>query len=287
VRLEKLRRLIVPIFLLFAIAALPATASAQRRGFGGRGPRVIVRGGFYGPVFFDGYWGGYPYYGYPYGYGYARYDFTASIRLEVTPKNAEVFVDGFRAGTVDDFDGFFQRLHVRPGEHELVLYADGFRAVKQAVTLNPGSDQKIQFAMTKLGAGEQPDPRPQPREMPPPDQQGRGMPPQPGFGPRGGGPGRMGPGGPPMPPPNAGRGPAQPGQYGSVSIRVQPADAEVIIDGDRWTAPSGPGQDRLVVQLAGGRHHIEIQKDGFDRYVTDVDVRAGDTLPLNVSLLRR
>jgi len=74
-------------------------------------------------------------------------------------------------------------------------------------------------------------------------------------------------------------------QYGSVSIRVQPSDAEVTIDGDKWTSPGG--QERLVVQLAGGRHHIEIQKDGFDKYATDVDVRPGSTLPLNVSLLRR
>jgi hypothetical protein len=70
-----------------------------------------------------------------------------------------------------------------------------------------------------------------------------------------------------------------------VAIRVQPADAEVLIDGEPWQAPEG--QDRLVVQLPSGRHHVEIRKDGFETYSSDLDVRAGESVPLNVSLLRR
>jgi hypothetical protein len=32
-----------------------------------------------------------------------------------TPRDAEVYVDGYYAGTVDDFDGTFQRLHIDTG----------------------------------------------------------------------------------------------------------------------------------------------------------------------------
>jgi len=103
--------------------------------------------------------------------------------------------------------------------------------------------------------------------------------------------------GPPPPVMNQGRGappvrqqPREPGaapsgNFGSVSIRVQPADAEVTIDGERWTGPAT--QERLVVQLSGGRHRVEVQKSGFERYANDVDVRPGETVTLNVSLLRR
>jgi hypothetical protein len=85
----------------------------------------------------------------------------------------------------------------------------------------------------------------------------------------------------PPPPPGADRGRSE--AYGTLSIRVQPSDAEVSIDGEPWRGP-GDAQDRLVVDVAEGRHTIEIRKSGYRTYVTDVDVRSGQTTPLNVSL---
>ena len=70
--------------------------------------------------------------------------------------------------------------------------------------------------------------------------------------------------------------------YGALSIRVQPGDAEVSIDGDNWRGPGG--QDRLVVEVAEGSHTVEIRKAGYRTYVTQVEVRRGETTPLNVSL---
>lgn len=287
---------LVPLLLLIASVAWPRAAEAQRRA------RVIVRGGVYGPVFYDPWysWGwGYPWYGYqwgypypyPYGYGYGRYDqLTASIRLEVTPQNTEVYVDGYRAGVVDDYDGFFQRLRLRPGEHDLTLYLDGYRTVHQHLYLNSGADQKVRYTMVPLAAGEQPEPRPQPPAAMAPEQP-EDQPVAPRPMPRGGGPGRGGPGrgAPPPQRPQPGApmpGASMPGQnFGAISVRVQPADADVLIDGERWSGPTT--QDRLIVQLPGGRHRVEIRKDGYERYESDVDVRPGETLPLNISLLRR
>jgi len=40
------------------------------------------------------------------------------------------------------------------------------------------------------------------------------------------------------------------------------------------------------VQVTDGRHQIEVRKDGYQPYTTDVDVRGGDSLPLNISLPR-
>jgi hypothetical protein len=67
-----------------------------------------------------------------------------------------------------------------------------------------------------------------------------------------------------------------------VAIRVQPLDAEISIDGEAWRGPGG--QDHLVVDLAEGSHTVEIRKPGYRTYVTQVDVRRGETTPLNVSL---
>jgi len=71
---------------------------------------------------------------------------------------------------------------------------------------------------------------------------------------------------------------------GALVIRVQPSDADVLIDGEHWRGPSG--DERLVVQVSEGRHHVEVQKDGYTRFTTDVEVRRNDSLPVNVSLAR-
>ena len=86
--------------------------------------------------FWDPWWGyGYPYGGYGYGHGYGlgygsgygygyggygayqgpTYQIYGGLRLKVKPREAEVFVDGYFAGVVDDFDGAFQQLNLDVG----------------------------------------------------------------------------------------------------------------------------------------------------------------------------
>ncbi len=70
--------------------------------------------------------------------------------------------------------------------------------------------------------------------------------------------------------------------YGTLSVRVQPDGADIVVDGDRWSGPEG--QERLFIELPEGRHVVEIRKSGFRTYVTEIDVRRGETASLNVSL---
>ena len=70
--------------------------------------------------------------------------------------------------------------------------------------------------------------------------------------------------------------------FGTLNVRVQPGDAVVVIDGERWDSPEGGS--RLVVQLAGGRHRVEVSKDGFKSYSSTVEIRPGETQSLNISL---
>ena len=69
---------------------------------------------------------------------------------------------------------------------------------------------------------------------------------------------------------------------GAVAIRVQPGGATVLIDGEKWEAPEGT--ERLVVHLSEGSHKVEIQKEGYRPFVTEVRIRRSETVPLNVSL---
>ena len=82
------------IALVALTLGFSAPAFAQHRG------RVIVvpRGGFHAPFFYEPYWG--PYWGPYYRYNYPLYygGSGADVRVDVTPKEARVYVDGFFAG---------------------------------------------------------------------------------------------------------------------------------------------------------------------------------------------
>jgi hypothetical protein len=52
---------------------------------------------------------------------------TGSIRLKVKPNTASVYVDGYYAGRVDDFDGAFQKLAIALGVHKIEISAPGYK----------------------------------------------------------------------------------------------------------------------------------------------------------------
>lgn len=277
----------------FAAAALcvgvavlwPAPAFAQRRGHPVRVRASVVvapvylGAGYYDPYWWDwGYRGWYPPVGPP-GFGYES---GGSARLQVTPKQAEVYVDGYLAGSVDDFDGFFQRLDVPPGEHELTLYLEGYETYTQKVLFRPGTTLDIRYTLRPLAAGQTSGPRPSPPpEPPPPPDVGRG----PGPETRGPMPmpGRRGPWGPG---PGREPGPDAPadGPFGTLAVRVQPHDAALYVDGEEWSAPEGDGP--ILIELLEGSHEVEVRKDGLTTYRRTIQVRPGRTVSLNVSLSR-
>jgi len=118
-----------------------------------------------GAYYYDPFWwgGGYPYgYGYPFGYGYGYggyygggydsggydsgyYDYDrrdndgvkGGVKLKVSPKDAEVYVDGYFVGTVDDYNGMFQRLNLVAGAHHLEFKAKGFAPLSVDVKVEP------------------------------------------------------------------------------------------------------------------------------------------------------
>lgn len=297
------RRFLVVSLVVFALlAAWPADALAQRggrgRGGGGRSPvvvvspqRTVVYPPWYGP--FGPY--GWPYqYPYPYrGYGY---DSSAGLRIQATPRETEVYVDGARAGIVDDYDGIFQRLHLVPGEHEIALYLAGFRSWSERRYFAPRSDQRILHTMLQLAPGQPDDPRPMPpprldRDARDPGDAGRfpddrpmpgdrREPPQPRNPPPPDRP--MNP--PPPDRPENTRPVNEPRNFGTLSVGILPADADVLVDGKKQALVTG--QDRLIIQLPEGVHRLVIQKTGFQTWETDLQIRRGRTLAFNVSLVK-
>ena len=108
-----------------------------------------------------GYYGS-PYrYGYPYAYpyGYAGYGYPVApaagyygsgavaayggVRIKGAPPRAQVFVDGYYVGVVDDFDGSFQQLNLDAGAHELEIHIPGQPPAKYDVNVQPGLTMTI------------------------------------------------------------------------------------------------------------------------------------------------
>jgi hypothetical protein len=288
------------------VSVAVATAEAQRGGGGGGERRAqpreggrpgggVVRSGprtgpivgrpyyrtrgsyvFVGGYFYDPFYGPYPWWprsAYGWGY-YPVFDYRAEVRIQATPREAAVYVDGFYAGIVDDFDGTFQRLPLTPGGHRIELFLEGYRTVRKNVYLQPGSTMKLHDTLVPLAAGETSErPEVAPDVPAPPDGTY--------TEPRGGRRGQPGPSDPIV---RRGGGRAGDAEgFGTLVLTVQPREAEVSIDGQRWLS-SGDGE--FEIQLPAGRHRIEVELDGFQRFSSEVDVRDDGPTPVNVSLTR-
>jgi hypothetical protein len=113
-----------------------------------------------GYFYYDPFWWGYPaYYGGAYGYGtggaygspdpgYGSPDPGAGspdpadygvgqLKLKVNPRDAQVYVDGYFTGLVDDYDGFFQRLTIDSGPHRIEIRKPGFATLSFDVRIPP------------------------------------------------------------------------------------------------------------------------------------------------------
>ena len=213
--------------------------------------------GWYTPYYgyAPGYYG---YYGYaPVYYGYAEHEHdhepgSGSLRILVRQPRAKVYVDGYYAGIVDDFDGLLQRLRVSPGRHDITLRLDGYRTQHFKVYVAAGDTMKIHHDMVK-GTGEatsgeygtQPvgyarfegEPRDDPRAEP---------------------------------------------VGGVVRLDVRPGDASVYVDGEF----RGVGAQAASLPLPAGPHRIEIVKPGYRTVEREVEVRAGETIAVEAALER-
>ena len=132
------------------------------------GTGIFVPGGYYGGYgYYDpwgygggyaggygGYYGGYydPWYGgYP-SYPQTSYTYTdeGSLRLKLKPRNAEVYVDGYFVGVVDDFDGIFQRLHIDSGPHRVEVRAPGYEPLAFDVRITPDHTTTYQGELKRI-----------------------------------------------------------------------------------------------------------------------------------------
>ncbi len=265
----------------------PSTAARRHpqagTGHGGSGgyypgyPSYPGYPGWGGGWYYPGYWGAWwpygsygwygGYYGYPWGWGggtvyhYVQRE-SGSVRVLVDPSEARVYVDGYYAGTVDDFDGLFQRLSVSPGRHEIALKLEGYKTHRVRLYVAPEATVKLHYDMEK-GPGETfEDLAKDVRES------------------------------------EASREAEQEQRWkesesraaaddlvavgGWLKLSVEPADASVYVDG----AFRGSAREASELKLAPGRHRIEVVRPGFKTVDREADIAPGEATELRIELER-
>jgi len=272
----------------------------------GRGYRHGGRGYYYYPYYdryysgyypYYGYWGwGYPSYGYGYGYGHGYghghaygygygygyghrdryYRDYGSVRVLVDPEDTRVYVDGYYAGVADDFDGIFQRLHVTPGRHEIMLKLEGYRTHRMKIWVPPSDTIKIHHDMGK-GVGEDavedlagPADRYADERR---DRRGD----RDRYSDAEGDDRARRDGDERSPILDRGR-----GERGELRLSVRPDDASVYVDG----AFQGTGRQVRSLDLPPGRHRVEVVRPGFKTYDREIEVADNKPLDLEVELER-
>ena len=193
-----------------------------------------------------------------------------------------MYIDGYLVGTVDNFDGWAQRLNVAPGEHELVIYLKGHHTFRQNVLFRPGATLRVEHVMQPLGPGDVEEPRPvpdrtaargparrDPQDYPPPQDYPREQP------------------GDPVPAPRRGA-PDQPAQSSQVRFAGACACSRST---PRWSSTANRGSRRTPAasrcSFQKGVHRVEVRKAGYRTYSAEVRVRSGDSTSVNVSLSRQ
>jgi hypothetical protein len=100
---------------------------------------------YYNPYrWYSGYTPGFSTYGYydSYRRPFSSFDI-GELRLDVSPRHAQVYVDGYYAGVVDDYDGVFQGLKLEPGTYRIEITAPGYETLSFDVRISP--EQKIRY----------------------------------------------------------------------------------------------------------------------------------------------
>jgi hypothetical protein len=72
-------------------------------------------------------------------YGGSNWDYgLGKLRLDIDQRDAEVYIDGYYAGVIDDFDGHLQGLRLEPGSYQVEVALPGFAPLEFDVRITPG-----------------------------------------------------------------------------------------------------------------------------------------------------
>lgn len=292
-------------------------------GHGGRGTVIVTGGWGWGWGYPWGWGWGYPGYGYGYesAYGYGR-PVWARVKTDVNPEEARVYLDGKLIGTADDFDGWPDYLYLRRGHYRLEFRLTGYEPRTVDIDARAGATIKLDDHLKKIsgsprGSYNEPTVNPVLRFWGKKKDSVEPIEPGSHDGARDGAYGRdeRSPGDdedddayapePDRPRAPREREPARDSDWrgdrrpsdatvaaprvstrSRLHLRIEPPDAAVYVD-DRFigTAEEVNSLDRGVA-VSPGKHTVTVSRPGFKDRSTNVEVSAGGTEKVEISLSR-
>ena len=325
--MKRLNRILLFAFALaLLVPALPAAAAPGHGGGGGRGGGHGFggRGHGGGRVFIGigggwgwGYWGWPGYYGYygpGYGPGYGRVygpaEQWAVIDTDISPEEAQVYLDGRYIGIADDFDGNPDYLYLKPGRYRIEFRLEGYETLTRQIEARPGVSMDFKDKLHKIAGAKHYGSYERPR------QQGEV---RRYFGKRRDAVEPVDPSDQPSsdsvtaedsdddldaPPPQdrapALRQPRRDGdQYGDrwrsgqrsraeartrLRLNIEPSDAAVYVDNRFVGTAEEVNSLERGVSVSAGKHTVTVSRPGFRDKTSDVTVEQGRTATLEISL---
>ena len=174
----------------------------------------------------------------------------STIRLDISPDDAQVFVDRHFSGPVSQFGGRFKSLSLHAGPHLIEIRKAGLRSLALEVMLYPGQNVTLSRAM------------------------------------RPGGPGELSGSEAEVTVPSFDEGaflPAADGRSGELRFDVKPKDAEIYADGFYLgIVDDFNGSQHMM--LTQGTHHLVLKRDGYQTIEANVTIESDRPLTYRTAL---
>jgi hypothetical protein len=71
------------------------------------------------------------------------------LQLDVEPRTALVYVDGWYMGVVDTFSGYFNHLDLAAGPHVIELLASGYDPISVEILVTPGRTTTYRMSLNR------------------------------------------------------------------------------------------------------------------------------------------
>ena len=251
--------------------------------YGYRYPRY----GWYSPSYYCyygafGFW--YPgFLGYGYGPGRRAYgppvihvdaygEAVGALDLDVSPEEAEIYVDGHYVGIADNFDGFPTFLWLEEGVYDIAIYRPGYRTIFRQYTIYPGTVVDIE---DRMQPGESVHPREHAKaaivervENPSIDDLELDEPVDEGG----------------MGDPDMDESDSVAGEIGRVLLSVKPSDAAVYLNGHFLGTALEVAALKAGLVVDPGTHVLEVARPGYETRRVELEIVAGRRLSLEVDL---
>ncbi|MFC1850153.1 PEGA domain-containing protein [candidate division CSSED10-310 bacterium] len=176
------------------------------------------------------------------------------LDLDVAPEEAAVSINGQHLGICDQFDGHPNYLYLKQGTYVIKFSLDGYEDYEQEILVLAGKELEFNTRLEKFTESSKQKqqekisaPEPEPNKTRPEETSAT--------------------------------------DTGFIAFRIFPKDASIYIDDEFVGISQSVNALENGVTLASGSHTVAIMKPGYESYLQQIEVQAGETMHIRVILI--